>query len=274
MLLEFLSLIALTLAVGVGVMMGLAWHHDSRDAKEIAGLLTLPPPARLRDPASLPKPLDFFVARAVVGAPGIPAWIQLSQQAEMRFKPGSEWVPMRAEQFTALTEPGFIWMTRAVAMRVLSLKVIDSYIKGKARVEGRLFGAIGLFKLEKDAIDEGELLRYLAELAWAPGAFLCNESLDFAPLGDGRVAVSCGPAIVELHFDAEGDLVEIHAPSRPRVMGGKTINTPWRGRFSDYQDFNGFRLPRRSEAAWILEDGPFIYFRADILGLTQGPLAA
>ena len=38
----------------------------------------------------------------------------------------------------------------------------------------------------------------------------------------------------------------------------------WRGRFSDYRDLGGCRIPTRAEVEWVLDTGPFTCWRGEV----------
>jgi hypothetical protein len=69
--------------------------------------------------------------------------------------------------------------------------------------------------------DKAELMRYLAELAWAPHAMLHNPQLSWREIDATTVEVSAespaGPARVRLIFE-NGDITRIEADDRPRVV--------------------------------------------------------
>lgn len=85
--------------------------------------------------------------------------------------------------------------------------------------------------------------------------------------GDGAAA-DAPVATVRLRLNADGDVVEASAAARPRALpGGGAAGTPWRATMGDYGPVAGadgdppLRLPRCGEAAWLLPDGPFVYWR-------------
>jgi hypothetical protein len=75
--------------------------------------------------------------------------------------------------------------------------------------------------------------------------------------GGGRVTAL-------LHFDDAGDIVAASAEARPRTVGKQVVDTPFRGLFGEYREFDGVRLPTTAEVSWLLPDGPFTYFRCRI----------
>ena len=116
-------------------------------------------------------------------------------------------------------------------------------------------------------VTKGELIRYLAELAWAPHAMLRNPQLSWREIDTTTVEVSAdsqaGPARVRLIFE-NGDITLIEADDRPRMIGRRIVPTRWQGRCCDYREMNGCRIPTRAVVSWLLEDGPFEYWRGQV----------
>jgi hypothetical protein len=218
----------------------------------------------------VPMMARAFACRAISGASRPPRAVILTQRAEMRFSPRGRWFPVTATQTISVARPGFLWLARA-RLAGLSVRVIDCLVGAEGWIDVRLFGSAPVARAKGADADKGELMRYLAELAWAPHAFLYNHDLSWSPLEDDWVEVSAplgdGTATVSLCFDASGDLVEIAADDRPRQVGRKTVPTPWRGYFSDYRNVGGLRIPTRAKVSWMLEEGHFTYWRGEIIAI-------
>ena len=89
------------------------------------------------------------------------------------------------------------------------------------RLDIRAFGLIPIARAEHTpALVRGELMRYLAELAWAPAAILLNTRLRWREDGPDALAVSAdadGRASgVILSLDGEARIAGGFAPDRPR----------------------------------------------------------
>src|SRR5690348_1557536 len=73
------------------------------------------------------------------------------------------------------------------------------------------------------AAAKGEIMRYLAELAWSPDAILHNPSLTWSVVDDLAVRVSAelggSRGEVELRLDGDGRIGSVFAPDRPRKEG-------------------------------------------------------
>ena len=47
-------------------------------------------------------------------------------------------------------------------------------------------------------------------------------------------------------------------------MGGEVVPTTWRGRFWNYEERGGMRVPLDGEVAWLLPEGEKPYWRGRI----------
>jgi hypothetical protein len=140
-------------------------------------------------------------------------------------------------------------------------------VGGEGLLEARLFGSLQVARAAGPQAGKGELMRYLAELAWAPHAMLHNPQLSWREIDAITIEVStkspAGPAQVRLIFE-NGDITCIEADDRPRMVGRCIIPTRWLGRCWDYREMNGSRIPTGAAVSWLLEDGPFDYWRGRV----------
>lgn len=70
-------------------------------------------------------------------------------------------------------------------------------------------------------------------------------------------------ATVDIDLDDDGRPLGCRA-DRPRMVGKKTVLTPWSATCSEFHEWEGLRVPARLGASWQLPEGPFVYFRAEI----------
>jgi hypothetical protein len=224
--------------------------------------------ASVAEPSTRPVPaiIQSFARRAV-GENPVPNTVWLSQLGEMRLKLGDPWRRFAAEQVISIDKPGFAWLARMQAMPLLSARVLDCYLDGEGLLEARLLGSLPLARVAGAQANRGELMRYLAELAWAPHAMLYNPQLSWREIGAKTVEVSAespsGPARVRLLFE-NGDITRVESDDRPRMVGRCIVPTPWQGHCRDYREMNGCRIPTRAVVSWLLEDGPFEYWRGRV----------
>lgn len=99
-------------------------------------------------------------------------------------------------------------------MSRLSAHILDCYVDGEGLLEARLCGSLPLTRAAGPETSRGELMRYLAELIWAPHAMRHNPALSWREIDATAVEVSAssagGPARVRLIFE-NGDIARIEA---------------------------------------------------------------
>lgn len=206
---------------------------------------------------------------ALRAAPGlaVPGTITLRQTAEMRAEPDGRWQPLTARQVIGVRRPGFVWVAQARLGRLLPVSILDAYAGGRGLLEARLFGSLRVARMAGPQADKGELMRYLAELPWAPHAMLHNPHLRWRMLdaATAEVAAACsgGPARVRLVF-RDGDVIRAEADDRPRAVGRGFVPARWAGEFGDYREMGGCRIPTRAEVSWLLDFGRFACWRGTV----------
>jgi hypothetical protein len=216
--------------------------------------------------APVPAIIESFASRAVGRTP-VPRAVRLRQTGEMRAAPDSPWRPFSAEQVIRISRPGFAWVARMQVVPLLSAQIRECYIDDQGLLEARLWGSLPLARLAGPETSKGELMRYLAELIWAPRAMRHNPALSWREIDAATVEVSAaspgGPARVRLIFE-DGDIARIEADDRPRAAGRRIVPTRWEGCCGDYREMEGCRIPTRAAVSWLLDDGPFEYWRGKV----------
>lgn len=193
----------------------------------------------------------------------------------MRQKPGGRWLRFTAVEEFAVHEVAFSWRARFQILPFVSLRVVDGYASGQGLLEARLLGLLPVMRARGQDVLQGEVLRYLAELAWVPQAMLANHQLEWRGLDERSVEVSTrvGPAraAVRLVFDEAGDIVGASCDARPYLDGKRSVPRPWAGNFRDYAMLGGVRVPTHGEVRWELPEGPFTYWRGTVTSLDLDP---
>lgn len=174
----------------------------------------------------------------------------------MRDGAGDRWASFRAEQSISLSRPAFRWIAKTGPLGLIT--VVDALRSGEPHLEARALGVMTLARPPvTPALTKGELMRYLAELPWAPDALLHNRALSWQVLDPACLRVSAafgsGSAAVDLHLGDDGLVAAVSAPDRPRMEGDRMVERPWWGRFHDYRSHAGRRLPFRAEVGWRVQ---------------------
>jgi hypothetical protein len=215
----------------------------------------------------LPELVQRHVERALPGDRAAPKQVRITQEGEMRQKPGGRALRFTASQRFAVDRVAFSWRARFPVVGPLALEVVDDYDRGEGKLEVRLFRVPVQRQRGRETVI-GEALRYLAELAWAPHAIANNRELDWRELDDGKAEVATAVRgerlAVEVEFDGAGDIVRTSSMRRLRLEK-RWVRRPWGGEFREYAQLGGIRIPTEAEAFWDLEQGRFVYWRGRVI---------
>jgi hypothetical protein len=217
----------------------------------------------------LPAEVTDLAIRLGAAAESRAGKVRLAQSGEMREGPEKPWMRFTATESVDVTSPAFDW--RALTGPLSCFTVVDRLSREDARSELRLFGLLPLFKSPSDAaaLQKGQIMRYLAEIPWAPDAIFRNRTLDWTGLSKGlRVSHSSvfGRFSVDIEFDADGRIGQVSAPDRSRLQDGRFLESAWRGRFTDYRLHCDRWIPFRGEVGWVIDAGLTIVWRAQLSG--------
>lgn len=192
--------------------------------------------------------------------------VHLRQRGSLRMKEGQRWLPLTAEQYFTTNLPGFVWHARVRLFPLLSISVTDKFVGGHGRLRAKLLSLITLADATGPHVDEGELLRFLAEIIWFPTAWL-SHSIEWKTIDAHSAEAILQHAGLKVtatvHLNDDGLPIEITA-ERYREEGGKFVLRPWRGWVGNYQKADGLLVPMSVEVSWRLESGHFTCFRAEI----------
>jgi len=179
------------------------------------------------------------------------------------------WKPFISDQKVVTQRPGFDWNGRVAMMPGLPVRVHDAYVAGEGTLHASLLGLFTVVDMRGTRdVDEGELMRFFAEATWYPTALLPSQDVRweaadnhsaYATLEEGDISIT-----MLFTFDEEGLIDTVRAEARGRAVGGEVVPTPWRGRFWNYEDRGGMRVPLDGEVAWLLPEGEKPYWRGRI----------
>jgi hypothetical protein len=196
--------------------------------------------------------------------------VHLKQTGRMKSKlDATSWMSFTATQTISTRTCAFDWMARFSPFGAISVR--DALKDGEGQLDVKALGLIPMVRSEHSpALVRGELMRYLAEIAWAPNAILHNTELRWRTDGPDTLAVSAGTgetaSEVILSLDSEGRIASGFAPDRPRSASAPILPTPWRGRFSDYRQHETMWLPFDGEVAWEIDGKEIVYWQGRLMG--------
>lgn len=233
-------------------------------ARELDGL----PPAVQR----------FFRAALADGAPLVAA---LSVEHGGTFNLAAEgrdrWIPFTSTQRVITRRPGFVWDASMAMAPGLSVRVHDAYVAGEGILHPAVLGLVSLTDLRgsnpaSGSVAHGEFMRFVAEACWYPTALLPSQGARWTAVDNhsARVDLADGAVVVSLllRFDPGTGLIDsVLAEARGRTVGSAVVMTPWEGRWSDYAEHSGMKVPMSGEVAWLTPEGKRTYWRGKVTAL-------
>jgi hypothetical protein len=258
--LSFLAALAAVLAVR-------GWRFRAFVARQARTLWEqAPAPAEASCPLEeLPPPVRRYLELAVgMERPAPMASIRLRHGGTFRPDARLGWLPIRGEQYFATDPPGFLWWGRVRLLPGLWIDACDRSVAAVGNMHVWLASLVTLADASGPGIDQGALLRLLAEMAWFPTALRDRRYVTWKPVAEDRAEATLrGPgrqASAVFHFGADGFPYKVTA-ERYRDVGGQQILTAWSGELRDFRPEDGLLVPHELEAVWQLEDEPFPYAR-------------
>lgn len=232
-----------------------------------------------RELDGLPAPVQrFFRAVLKEGQPIVAALnIEHRGTFNLAAEGSDQWKPFTSTQRTVTRRPGFVWDARISAVPGVAVHVHDAYVAGEGILHPAVLGLFTLVDLrgtspEPGGVAQGEFVRYFAEAAWYPTALLPSQGVRWTAVDDIAATATMRDDIVTatllFRFDARTGLVEsVRAEARGRTVSKAVVMTPWEGRWSNYVEHDGMRVPMSGEVAWLTAQGRRPYWRGDVVAL-------
>ncbi|MBE0549764.1 MAG: hypothetical protein IH627_19320 [Rubrivivax sp.] len=232
-----------------------------------------------RDLDELPPPVQrFFRAVLADGAPLVAA-LSLEHRGTFNLAAAGpdRWIPFTSTQRVTTRRPGFVWDARMAMAPGLTVRVHDAYVAGEGILHPAVLGLVSLTDLrgtspEPGGVAHGEFMRFVAEAAWYPTALLPSQGARWTAVDEhsAQVALADGAVGIALllRFDPGTGLIDsVRAEARGRTVGKGVVMTPWEGRWSDYAEHGGMKVPMSGEVAWLTPDGRRTYWRGTVTAL-------
>jgi hypothetical protein len=222
------------------------------------------PAVRHEDIAPLPAPVQRWLERAgIIGRPRT-ITVRLRQRGELHTSTDAAWMPTEAEQYVTVDRPQFVWQVRSQIANVVPLIGRDKYIDGRGEMLIKAAALVNVARGVGPKIDQGAMLRFLAEMIWYPSAavepYLRWEAIDETR---ARAIMTHEGATDSAVFtiDALGRVTSVTAKRYSDRTGA--LET-WGGRLQAWKRFDGIEIASRGEVVWSLEGGDFTFYRWEI----------
>ena len=203
----------------------------------------------------LPNPVQRYFKHVLKDGQPYISYVSLLHDGQFKTGLDKDWIAIKGEQYFTIEKPGFIWKGTT------SLFIArDMFIAGKGRLIVSLLSFFNVVDAKGAPIDQGELLRWLAEGVWFPTNLLPSDQLVWTAINENTAKLTYNYNGMSLSyivtFDHTGEITQMETK---RYMGEK-LET-WIGKMGNYQEINSVRVPKRLEAIWRLKAGDFSYAR-------------
>ena len=216
----------------------------------------------------LPTPVQGYLRRVL--ADGQPYVRTLRVEQRGTFRAGdatAAWGPFTATQHVTVRPPGFVWDASIRMTAGLPVRVLDAYHDGRGILTARLGGAFTVMAgTPGPELDEGELLRYLAEAPLYPTALLPEMGVTWTPIDDQSARATLTDrgttATLVFHFNDNDEVARVEGQRSYTNADGTAEARLWRGYWRAYAERGGMWVPTRGEVAWVHPDeGEVSYWR-------------
>ena len=219
--------------------------------------------------SNLPPVVQHWLIKSgVVGKNKIKE-IYLKQEGMMRTEPDGKWMPVEAEQYFTTEPPGFIWKANITAAPFIHIAGRDKFMNGHGNMLIRLMNIIPVADSRGPEIDQGTLLRYLAEIIWFPSAALQDyirwDSID-ATSALATITCNSTSACGIFKFSPSGEVLSFQARRYGEFNGEYTLEN-WLVEIKEHKRFHGINIPYTCEVTWQFEDHDFTWYKFKVTGI-------
>ncbi len=221
--------------------------------------------------SDLPKPVIQYFRNVLFDGQKLITSANFQQVGELKINPKSKkWSQFEASYVVSQSPVAFIWNAKIKITSIFHVRVIDYFISGIGAGKVSLMSAIELGSdADNPELNSGALYRYLAEAVWHPTALLPQSGVKWESVDENRAIAHLtkfGISIsLEFRFNDLGEITGIFTEDRFGKFGDKYVEYPWEGRFRNYQEFNGVKIPTEGEVGWHLPEGWWLFWKGKVV---------
>jgi hypothetical protein len=213
----------------------------------------------------LPPIVSKWLIRSnIIGNPPI-STLCLRQQGAMRTTENGKWLSFNAEQFVNTHSPGFIWNAR-VNYGLIPINARDKYLHGHGNMFIKGMYTIPIADSAGKEIDQGTLMRFLAEMMWFPTAALApyirwdyvSETSALGTIDNGLTSVSG-----VFSFEPNGDIKSFEG-MRYRDVNHHYALQKWTVSVKSHRNFGSIRIADKCEVSWQTGKATFTWLKVEI----------
>jgi hypothetical protein len=221
--------------------------------------------------SQLPAPVRRYLAKAIARDRRAVTTMQLTHGGTFRPKLDGTWLRIHGNQYIRANPPAFVWWGRVRVAPGVWIDARDRFESGRGNMLVMMDSTFTLADSSGSSINQGALLRLLAEMVWLPTAFL-ERCISWQPIDDRRAQARLGADDLEVAGTFEFGTDDLPAGFRAQryrdLGGGKAELTDFYGTMSDYREVDGLLVPHLLVAHWKVGDEFVPYARFAVEHIT------
>lgn len=218
---------------------------------------------------ALPQIVQRWMRRADVVGKTTPNKLIVHQRGTLRTAPESRWLPFEATEYFTANPPGFVWIATIHAASFMKIGGRDTYRNGHGNMVIKPLYLFNAADAKGKEIDQGTLVRFLAEMAWFPQAAV-SPYLQWQSMSESQARVTMeyggisGSGIYS--FNADGDVIGFEA-RRYGDFGGIYRKERWSVKTTSFADLGGTRIGNKNQVTWRLPEGDFHWLNMEVIAI-------
>jgi hypothetical protein len=217
-----------------------------------------------------------------MGAVGAPRHWSFTARFKGRFRlrPGLGWMPAGAWQYNSAVDVARIFVMRIRFAGVVPVTGVDSYLRGRGRMLGKLLGVVTVADGRGGEFDIGELTTYLNDALLLAPSLLLRPGTEWKQLDEATFEVTLtdrGHRVSgRVTIDERGAPVDFVTTDRFADLPGGLRQAEWHTPIRGWSAADGPPRPESVTALWRLPEGdlPYIEGRIDDILYDELPMAA
>jgi len=221
--------------------------------------------------SSLPPVVQKWLTHTRVPGHEFSNTTHVVQHGFMRTSSQGPWMPFDAEQYFTIDPPAFVWAASIHANTFVDIAGRDKWQDYTGNMVIKAASLIPLANSSGREIDQGTMIRYMAELIWFPHAATSNLfTWKQTDTDNASITMTGKDGVVSglYTFNADGLPIRFEA-QRYGDFEGVFRKETWSVTITSYKHFNGILMPNKSEVTWKLKEGDFTWLKLEVVELTN-----
>lgn len=224
--------------------------------------------SELRD---LPFILQRYLKYSVKNGTKKPEFVRFKMKGEYKLKLDSEWMPITAEEYYSVNNPGFVWNAKLKFFGPIWMNIIDTYVNNNGSRLTKLFSSVTIRNVKGKELDQSYLVRYLLESIFCPTLLLTEKNVKWQTIDQLRARAiiwdKSQRTAVDFFFNERAEVIKIESEDRYRINDVGFERAKFTIHLANYKEFNSIKIPAYIETQWNLPGNNFTFGKFEITNI-------